>query len=299
MIEFNADLVNDLAQRRTVLFLGAGVSASAQTNAGSKFKQWAEFLLDATNHLQDIKRKRLIKKLIKEKNYLFASELLKANLAAQWPEILSNEFGQLANPSPLHNAIISLDQRILITTNFDSLLEDAWDRTYKENPSKTHHPAVINSIDGCAFKMLRDDKDYIVKLHGDINNIESIVFDASSYQKNAYGNTYYKELINSLLLTHTFLFIGFSMADPAISLIVEMYAHRFPESRPHYIFTAGPISQEVKDLWKSLRKLYIVAYSEADNHKELVEGLNLLNEKISERRSEIIANQNLSTKPNL
>lgn len=297
MIDFNADLVNDLAQRRTVLFLGAGVSASAITNAGSRIKQWEAFLLDGINHLQELKRKRLVKSLIKDKNYLFASELLKENLGAKWSEVLSNEFGQLAKPSPLHKAIIALDQRILITTNFDTLLEDAWTAAYYENPVKTHHPTVINCIDGSAFKMLRDDKDYIVKLHGDINNVESIVFDTSSYQKNAFGNTYYKELINSLLLTHTFVFIGFSMADPAISLIVEMYAHRFPDSRPHYIFTSGKIPQEVKDLWKSLRKLYIITYNKVDNHKELIEGLTNLNKKVCDRRSEIIANQNLSTKP--
>ena len=244
MIEFNSDLINDLARRRTVLFLGAGVSASALTNTGTRFKQWGEFLLAATEKLpiESSQNKALIKKLIREKNFLFANELLKSSLKEQWPDILTNEFNQIATPSRLHNAIISLDQRILITTNFDTLLEVAWEQVFLGNSSKSHHPAILNRIDGTAFKMLRDDGDYIIKLHGDINDVESIVFDTSSYQKNAYGNTYYKELLNSLLLTHTFLFIGFSMADPAISLFVEMYAHRFPDSRPHYILVAGKIS---------------------------------------------------------
>jgi len=297
VIEFNADLINDLAQRRAVLFLGAGVSASAQTNGGGRLKQWAEFLTSAAAKLPRGKIKTVANQLIKDKNYLFASELIKANLGEKWPELLGNEFRQLAQPSDLHKALVSLDQRILVTTNFDTLLEDAWISLNSGNPVKTHHPVSISCIDASAFKMLRDDNDYIVKLHGDINDIDSIVFDTSTYQRNAYGNTYYKELLHSLLLTHTFLFVGFSMADPAISLMVEMFAHRFPDTRPHYILTGGPIRQEVRDLWKSLRKLYVIPYNKAENHRELITGLTELNENIQSRRAELIASQSLSTKP--
>ncbi|MDR5170584.1 SIR2 family protein [Methylobacillus flagellatus] len=294
-MEFNADLIHDLAQRKVVLFLGAGVSASAITNTGVKFKQWKEFLLHGANLTENQEKIELINKLLNNNDYLFASELLKTWHGDEWNQILENEFKQLAQPSNLHHEIINLDQRIILTTNFDSLLEESWDKIFVGAKSKTHHPKVINVIDENSFKLFRDDKDYIIKIHGDVSNIPGIVFDTSSYHKNSYGNTYYTELLNSLLLTHTFLFIGFSMADPAIALIIEKYAHRFPASRPHYIFTTSEITNEEKDLWKKLRKLYIIKYSSENNHQELIDGLNNLNKSVIKRKSELIASTHLRT----
>jgi hypothetical protein len=41
---FNTDLVDDLAGEKVVLFLGAGVSASAATASGGKIAGWEAFL---------------------------------------------------------------------------------------------------------------------------------------------------------------------------------------------------------------------------------------------------------------
>lgn len=37
---FNSDLVDDLARQKVILFLGAGVSASATTRSGTRMKGW-------------------------------------------------------------------------------------------------------------------------------------------------------------------------------------------------------------------------------------------------------------------
>lgn len=62
MAIYNEDLINDLAQQKVVLFLGAGVSSSVNLDADNRFKGWPTFLEDASND-----REPSLKK--KSKNY--------------------------------------------------------------------------------------------------------------------------------------------------------------------------------------------------------------------------------------
>lgn len=289
MIKFNADIVDDLARRKVVLFLGAGVSASAKTASGNCIKQWGEFLHEATAHVSDNAIQKIVKRFIKEKKFLFASELLKQHLEERWGDILRNEFSILVEPSEMQRSIINLSQRIIITTNFDNTLEQTYTEINKKNIQSARQANIIHNIDSKVFRSLRDNENYIIKIHGDIQHIDSIVFDTSSYHDKAYGNTYYKEFLNSLLLTHTFLFIGFSMNDPAISLIIEMYAHRFPEARPHYIITSSRFTKQEISLWKLKRKMFVLTYNKKSNHSELTTSLQELCNLVKKRRGEILA----------
>lgn len=268
---FNVDLVNDVAKRKVVLFVGAGASKWAIPTAGGSFKGWAEFLEHACANVTDAKTKKIIKERIKKSDFLIASELLKNNLGDEWLRILSAEFQQAADISRLHKALIALNQRVIVTTNFDKLIETAWGNSHADR-----YPTVISTVDHKAFKLFRDDEPYLIKLHGSIDDPTGIVFDKSSYQKIAFANQFYRELIGTLLLTHTFIFIGFSMDDPAIALFLESHAYRYVDTRPHYIFTPGRPIPQIDDLSRSLRKLFVLRYSEKDEYVALAEGLEQL-----------------------
>jgi hypothetical protein len=220
MCAFNANLLADLAHRRVVVFLGSGVSSSAQTRAGTRMMGWERFLVLCCDSVSSDPIKRLIKNLLKQKDYLSACELLKSQLSEKWEYLLRAEYGQVATPSNLHKAIINLDQRIYITTNFDKMLENAW---RDNDTTSTHYPKVLNSATPAAFNMLRDDSKYIIKLHGDIDNISEMIFTKTEYIKGAFENNIYSEFLSVLFLTHTFLFIGFSMNDPAISQLWALH----------------------------------------------------------------------------
>lgn len=281
--DFNADLVNDIARQKVVIFVGAGASKWAKPHNGNDFKDWPGFLKHAA--LKTTGRiKELVNERIESKDYLIASELLKANLADQWASLLASEFQQAADTSALHKAIISLDQKIVVTTNFDKLLENAWNES-----RPAHYPRVISKIDQHAFKLFRDEENYLIKIHGTIDEPEDIVFDKTSYQRAAFSNRFYQDLISTLLLTHTFLFIGFSMDDPAVALLVESHAYRYSETRPHYAFFSGKPQQEIDNLSKSIRKLFILRYSEKNNHKELATRIESLSKAGAQRRKEIIS----------
>lgn len=278
-ISFNVDLLDDLARGKVVLFIGAGASKSANPRSGGAFKDWAEFLTDANAQVQDTKVKKIVTERIKYKDFLIASELLKTNLGEQWSRLITAEFQQAAETSRLHKALIGLGQRIIITTNFDKLIETAWSDSLPER-----HPTVISTVDHKVFRLFRNDEPYLIKLHGTIDAPESIVFDKTSYQREAFANQFYRDLIGTLLLTHTFLFVGFSMDDPAVSAVVESHAYKFFDSRPHYIFSSGTPNLAVDELSKTLRKLFVLRYSPKNGHIALVEAIEELIEKVVERR---------------
>lgn len=280
--QVNADLIDDLAKQRVVLFLGSGVSASAVTKAGARIRQWGAFLEYCANSLPDMRAKDLVAKLLGSQDYLLACEVLRRGLPDAWSDLLHEEFGQIADPSPLHKALVGLDQRIMVTTNFDKLIESAI-----EQGSSTHYPKIINRLSADAFKMLRDDGRYLVKMHGSIDDPETFIFTKSEYIAKAFENWIYGEFLRTLLATHTVLFVGFSMSDPAVSALVEQYAFRFPNGRPHYILQSSPIDHELIDINKSLRKLYAIEYDPQDDHAQLVEVINFMRSEMARRRLEL------------
>lgn len=278
-LSFNVDLLDDLARRKVVLFIGAGASKSARPRGGGAFKDWAEFLTDANLQVQDIKIQKIIKGRIACKDYLIASELLKSNLGEKWERKITAEFQQAAETSRLHKALIDLGQRVIVTTNFDKLIETAWSDSLPER-----HPTVISAVDHKVFRLFRNDEPYLIKLHGTIDAPESIVFDKTSYQREAFANQFYRDLIGTLLLTHTFLFVGFSMDDPAVSAVVESHAYRFADSRPHYIFTSGKSDSSIDDLSRTLRKLFVIRYSPNNGHVALVEAIEQMVTELKSRQ---------------
>jgi NAD-dependent SIR2 family protein deacetylase len=278
-LTFNVDLLDDLANKRVVLFVGAGASKWAKPRGGGTFRGWREFLEFACEKIDQKKLKHLIKQQIDKSDFLIASELIKDALKEEWRTVLLNEFQQAADASRLHKALISLEQRIIVTTNFDKLIENAWSESCPNS-----WPTVISTVDAKAFRLFRDSNPYVIKLHGSIDDPGSVVFDKSSYQKSAFYNQFYRELIGTLLLTHTFIFVGFSMEDPAVSLFIESHAFRYGDTRPHYIFMPGREISEIDELSRKLRKLFVLRYSEKDEHVALVEALEQLAVDMRDRR---------------
>ncbi len=283
---FNADLVDDLARSRAVIFLGSGVSSSAITASGARFKGWNEFLDSAADRASPTVTDQ-VKKLVSAGDYLLACELLKIDLADEWDNLVQGEYGQAAEPSPLHEAIAKLDPRIIITTNFDKLIENSW---IVKLGSADRYPTVLSSLEEDAFRSLRNhDSRYLIKIHGTVDKPNGIVFAKSQYQQKAFSNWQYSSFLENILLNYTVLFIGFSMNDPAINSIIEGYTYRFPKCRPHYAFQPGPVEPNIAEMSKRLRKLTLIQYDPRDNHAALPRMLQELQSLVEARRKAIIA----------
>lgn len=282
----NADLLDDLAREKVVLFLGAGVSASAKTATGGKIADWNGFLADLCKDVGDSTASQ-VTALIAAKDYLLAGEILQSALAESWEGKIVEHFGQKATPSALHGALIALGQRIILTTNFDKLLEVAFEQM---DVGATHYPTVVAKMEDDVFRALKDhSKKYIIKIHGTVDDSSSRVLSRSEYIRLAFGNSYYSGFLENLLLNYTFLFVGFSMDDPAIMSLMEMYSLRYPKARPHYIFAPRPIPDNIIEINKRLRKLVFIMYDSANNHEALPGLISEIAVASDTRRREIYA----------
>lgn len=279
-------MIDDLATQRTVLFLGAGVSASARTRTGGSFKDWDTFL----SHAADVaggEIEKQAKEFLRQKEYLLSCELLKNALADRWDGLVVDEYGQAAEASPLHAAIVALDPRVIITTNFDRLLETTWQVTLGSSAAL---PIVLTGTDDEVFRCLRDRRNrYLLKIHGTVDKPGSIVFAKTQYVETAFNDWRYSSLLESILLNYTVMFVGFSMSDPAITQILEQYAMRYSRARPHYAFMSAPVPPNIEEINRRLRKLSIIQYDPADHHANLPKLIMDLSVKVAERKREIAA----------
>ncbi len=113
--------------------------------------------------------------------------------------------------APLSNAIIDLAPAHIITTNYDKLIENC------KNIQKDNYEVIIYDKD-----LLNAIKNrYIIKMHGDIDNPETIVLKEADYLEYTQKHVLIEMFIKSLLTDHTILFLGYSLNDYNVKLIIS------------------------------------------------------------------------------
>jgi len=220
MIVWPTSLVREIAARRCVLFLGAGVSASASVPAdpANRPKTWPEFLADATALVHMPKHKKIIKKLIKEKKFLLALQGIRdeAN-GADYRDLLNHNFNNPAfRQSDLHRCILDLDSRIVITSNFDKIYD-----SYCTAGAGAGAFKVISYYSADLVDEIRSDVRLIIKAHGSIDDISKMIFTRAEYHRAKADHSRFYDILKAIFLTHTAVFIGCSMEDPDVLLLLE------------------------------------------------------------------------------
>nr|WP_269751517.1 SIR2 family protein [[Bacillus] enclensis] len=187
----------------------------------------------------------------------------------------------------IHEAIFKLDSRIVATPNVDKIYD-----TFANQESRGTI-MVKNYYDNDLADKLRSEDRMIIKVHGTIELPDKMIFTRKQYTTAKYKNSAFYKLLDSLALTHTFIFLGCGLNDPDIRLILENYAHLYPNSRPHYMVTSSESIND--DLKRSIRvnaNLELLSYSSMNNHKELCTSLEYLAGLVEEERDRISENQN-------
>lgn len=259
MISWPPNLIEDLAYRRCIIFTGAGISATAKNNSNESPVAWKEFLNKAIELIKSNSIYPDVEKLIKEKNYLLALQAIdKVVDKGRYCHLLETEFSNF-NPSNIHTLINQIDPKILVTTNFDKIYEKVCNFdgykfiTYKESENLCDH--------------IRSNNRVIIKAHGDIDDLSNVIFTRRQYTEtmNKYG--YFYKILEALFMTNTVLFVGYSLNDPDIQLVLENVKMISNSKKPNYIVdTEVKNSIEQEDL-KIRYNLEILEYG--PDHNEL------------------------------
>lgn len=284
MINWPTDVVEGVARRRVVVVLGSGVSANAETPSGERPPTWGTFLKLAYEKLG--RSVPYIASALRQYNYLTACDYLRTAHGVEWNRIVAESFSTPPyQGARIHKAIFDLDCRIVASLNFDRIYE-----TYASSASQGT-VIVKNYNDGDMRQIVAGPGRYVVKPHGSIDSISSMIFTLSDYATARTSHRSFYELFGALLHTHIFLFVGCGLSDPDLQLMFEDYRHNHKECS-HYITLPTPVYPEQIDLIRRTRGINVLKYSPKQNHQELTDSLVELGKVAGSFRNTLSNDQN-------
>lgn len=278
MVKFPDSLINEFARRRCVLFLGAGVSATAEAEDGTHPPVWSEFIRGALDLVSSPKLRKEVKRYLSlQNNNLALQTIFNASNRADYIAYVEKNFN---NPkfkfSRAHSLIEEMGSKIVITTNFDSIY-DNYCRNISEQGFK-----IITYDNESLSDTIRSDASIIIKAHGTIDNTRKMIFSKSDYH-NA-KSTYWKfyKILKALFMTNTILFLGCGMTDPDLLEILEDVKITATPEKPHYLLTNSGQSYSIqKDLLESYN-VEAIAYGES--HTLFIQALAEFKEQLFTKR---------------
>ena len=128
-----------------------------------------------------------------------------------WEVLKSNIPDKREPDAPLSKAIFELNPSHIITTNYDKLLECS------NSEFRRQYDVIIFDKD-----LLDADKGkYIIKMHGDVLYPQTIVLKEQDYLEYSQTHVLIELFVKALLADHTILFLGYSLNDYNIKLIIS------------------------------------------------------------------------------
>ncbi len=259
---WSSKIIEELAYNRVIIFFGSGVSACAKKKDGSSPKTWREFITD----IQTITRnatdddKEYIKNCLDKEDYLSALQAIKnTSDSGEYGKAVKDAFESDArNPyekMPAHKLIRDLDCKVVITTNFDKIYESCCSTQGYTTLTYNKPTSIIDA--------LKSPNSLIIKAHGTIEEVNDIIFTAEQYYTTQEKYPEFYDILFSLFLTNTVLFLGYSLNDPDINLVLQMLHKTASESSPHYIALPRGIPEQKKQLWKKTYNVEIIEYGDS------------------------------------
>lgn len=200
------------------IFAGAGLSS------GAGFVNWAGLLKDVAEELHlDVGR---------EQHDLVGLAQFYCNQhgnRGRLNQIITDEFQRRAVITENHRLLAKLPISTYWTTNYDTLIETALVEAGKV-------PDIKREPENLAITV--HDRDAVVyKMHGDVSQVHKAIINRDDYERYELTHSVFTTALQGDLVSKTFLFIGFSFADPNLNYVLSRIRSRLGENqRPHFCF---------------------------------------------------------------
>jgi hypothetical protein len=279
MIAWPKTLIDDLENRRVVVFLGSGVSRNSIGHDGvTRPKTWENFLSHAAAQAGNLKE---VRPFLKNNDYLTALDMIRNRLSRdRYAELVRKEYlDPKYAEAPIHEHIYRLDANIVLTPNFDKIYD-----IYSS--SKSRGTTIVKQYyDLDLARYVRGDQRVVVKIHGTVDFPESMIFGRRDYAEARVKHRWFYDILRSLILTHTFLFVGCGTDDPDIRLLLEDIQFGAGYAREHYFLSAsGTIKTAFKEIFESTMNLKVLEYNYVaakHDHSDLTLSLEALANQLS------------------
>jgi hypothetical protein len=284
MVNWPDSLVTELAERRCVVFLGAGASAGCVGADGvTRPKDWEGLLKDAADTARLGPDDRAgFDTLLNEKSYLDAAQVVMDKLdAAQRTQFFRRTYlTPRFQPSALHRAVAEIDPKIVVTTNYDTLYEN-----YCQQGDAVNGYNVCLYYNTHAINDIRSDIRCIIKAHGSVTDPSNLVLTRASYFEARREHPEFYSVLDALFLVNTILFIGAGLNDPDIQLVLENASISAPSAHPHYALVSGGRHASLVSVIKRTYNIQLLEY-EPGRHEQAATAVEELRDRVLERRME-------------
>ena len=211
----------------------------------------------------------------------------------------------VAEPDRLHDLIARLPFKHFITTNYDSLIEDACDRMFEaangRRPSVgercvTRDGRVSDSFSDFLGAFSQDTQRSVLHLHGTLEG-EHLTLSLAEYNDQYLQDAMLLRMF-SILATSTVVFIGASLRDADLMELVRRSTHHAGRRLRHYAFITNDRAYEA-DLLRTNYGIEPIFYSvgEDGSHEELERRLEQLLELVEPRREQPTPMANGNARP--
>ncbi|MGN0277937.1 MAG: SIR2 family protein [Lachnospiraceae bacterium] len=246
-----------------IVFVGAGVSHNSGIPTWWELiKKIAEKIgYDKCNSCS--KRKRTCPKEKCEERYEFTQdEFLRipeyyyqtdaSDKHTEYYELIRNTLSCNMESNPIDDEIFNLLPHHIITTNYDPLLEKS------TNLNAQLYTVVFRDSD----LLSKANERYIIKMHGDLTVPTSMVLKESDYLDYEQKHTLISTFIRALLVNHTFVFLGYSLNDYNLNLIIGWinYFRKFYgiAERPSNFLVSSQAPSEYEKIRLEDKNIYVV-----------------------------------------
>jgi hypothetical protein len=263
------DLIDAVRKGRMAPFVGAGLSKPCG------YPMWSEALRKIAQKLDGL-GVRDIEPLMAGYDYLQAAQVLHDAAADQVKNFIKTEFRQRAGGVAGPVALLpELSRGCIVTTNFDSLIEDLF---HQQGQPLDGYMYGMQPGNAFVQRLLRGER-CILKLHGDARQDNTYVFTHAQYQT-AYGSplSFQNQLpraLRQIFISHSFLFLGCSLEqDKTLDLfksVVDEAAFEIPD---HFAVLNEPATaqeraqKEARLLSHKIRPLWYETPAGADGNPD-------------------------------
>lgn len=206
-------LVEQLKIGNVVPFIGSELSSLSGVPTWEKI---IRHVLQSTGQKQDeylMSDQTRLSQIIQD-NHLSIKQTLIQFLSRPW------------RPNDLHEALLSFNFDTIVTTNYDSLIEKSLE--YYEWP--------VNRIwkQDQLFQYNEKDAIQILKPNGSIEDTSDLVLNKQDFDTFKRNNTFFFQLLRTVFLTKTVLFIGVTLDDPNFQILMDELMPLNSHSKMHY-----------------------------------------------------------------
>jgi hypothetical protein len=273
-------LVRRIREHKCILFVGAGLSAQAQAEDGSRLPTWATLLdrmIDwCVDHRVPLRAEPTeFRQVLERGRLLIVAQELQQSLGGQLNSCLSDILHSgKTKPSEGHRLICKTSWVATLSSNYDGLIEGAYALESEGIVPRVFSPDGISQAVDC----LRNGRFFVFKVHGDLNLPGSIILSNRDYSRLLYLSPAYRSFLETVFASYTVLFVGFGGADPDLDGVIDRLSTIYERSiSQHFIL----ISEDEFPAFERRRlledkRLDCITYKRDASHSQVVEFLRAL-----------------------